>query len=77
MRQRYAPYMGCGRKCRGLDGKWKCRSYKAAGLTPRAWEVKAGEGERDGKTVSEQAAARDSGGHEQHEGPSEGAHLKM
>lgn len=33
MRQRYATYMGCGRKSRAFDDK--CKSYKAVGLRPR------------------------------------------
>lgn len=66
---------GLRRKSRACDDK--CRSYKPTGLTPRAGKVKAGEGERGGKTWSEQATAQVSEGYEQQKGAPEGAHLKM
>lgn len=76
MRQWYAPYMGCGRKRRPSVQR-EMLVIQTGRLDAEDGKVKAGEGERGGKTWSEHAAARDSAGWGEQAVASEGSHLKM
>lgn len=75
MRQRRAPYMGCGRRFRAFNDK--CRSYKPIGLTPRAGKVKAGEDERGGKTRERTGDSSGQRWLRAAEVDPQGSHLKM